>query len=479
MISPNKIILIQLVCILIDISVINSVRVAIIGSGIGGSSAAYYLLKNSFSNNSILSDLKVDIYEKNDRVGGRVYSPVILGEPTNLGASFLIKENQLITRMINELNITTETSKEADGSIGIFNNRTILFEIGYSDISDIAKIVWRYGLFSPLMFKYILSEKLKLFQNTYKSLDNKITFNTLKEFLLHQNFQDLVSKTTKELLRSYYISESYIDELVNTIIVGIYNQHSEINAYAGMIALIGSGNTPLDIVGGNDVLIKTIIATNKVDERFNIFMETSVTEVVKSVSTNATKYTIKSDKGISEEYDIVIIACPILKTGIKFSTNIVIPDKDLGPSIFVAPYSIFVRGLLNKSYFSLAETDAVPNTLLTDDKSKNIVIQLGTVSENVYRITSVVEITPEMLVDGGYFLSINEVIEKHHWDFAYPQFVSIKDLDNLPSFVLDEGLYYINAIESAGSCMELSMISARNIVNIIEKKSFGLGLNGK
>ena len=95
------------------------IKVAIVGAGIGGSSAAYYILKNK--------NFSVDIYERRDRVGGRVFSQKVMNQTENLGASFLLKENQVIFKMINDLNLSTQFAEEdSDGSIGIFNNKSIL-----------------------------------------------------------------------------------------------------------------------------------------------------------------------------------------------------------------------------------------------------------------------------------------------------------------------------------------------------------------
>jgi len=49
--------------------------------------------------------------------------------------------------------------------------------------------------------------------------------------------------------------------------------------------------------------------------------------------------------------------------------------------------------------------------------------------------------------------------------YAYPTY---EVPQKLHPFVLDtDGLFYINAIEQAASAMEMSMISARNVANLI------------
>ena len=50
---------------------------------------------------------------------------------------------------------------------------------------------------------------------------------------------------------------------------------------------------------------------------------------------------------------------------------------------------------------------------------------------------------------------------------AYPEYHLE---DNLGDFELDDGLYYINNIEKAASAMEMSVIGAKNVANLIVAK---------
>lgn len=62
------------------------------------------------------------------------------------------------------------------------------------------------------------------------------------------------------------------------------------------------------------------------------------------------------------------------------------------------------------------------------------------------------------------------------WNEPYPKLNPIKDIKRLSDFKLQDGLYFVNAIEQVVSCLELSIISAKNISNMIIKNNYKLDL---
>jgi len=65
------------------------VSLAVIGAGIGGCSAAYFARK-------YLPDSRVTVYEKGNRVGGRVYTFNSKGTKIELGAEFFNSNNRTV-----------------------------------------------------------------------------------------------------------------------------------------------------------------------------------------------------------------------------------------------------------------------------------------------------------------------------------------------------------------------------------------------
>jgi prenylcysteine oxidase/farnesylcysteine lyase len=435
-----------LILCLLTFTLSKHIRFAIIGSGIGGSSAAHYLLKNE--------NIKVDLYEKSDRVGGRVLSKEINGKIFDVGASFIIQANKLVMELINEFGIDIQPEDKTNQKLSIISGNEILMNMSSYDLVNVAKLIWKYGL-SPYWADNIVKSRLADFQTIYDILEYKTTFKSLSEMLEMIKHSDLASQTIEEFLLANGVSQQYIDEIINSFIAGIYNQHKEINAFAGFITLAGIGNEAYTIVKGNHHLIKSIIAKLETNANFKLFLNKRVDKIIKK------EQNLYYIDGV--EYDKVIIACPLEKTGITFEGVTV--NNSL-PHYFQENYQTVILGEINGEFFNLRDNDYIPNTIISNDKKKSesvsVILYMG---NGMLGIQSDAEIPDKGLsiVKEGY-----KILYRHNWDFAYPKLIPNK-LEELPSFVLDDGLYYINAIETAASCMELSIISARNIVNIIEQ----------
>jgi prenylcysteine oxidase/farnesylcysteine lyase len=435
--------MIKLFILMLSISQTLNERIAIVGAGIGGSSAAHYLLKTN--------NITVDIYERTDTVGGRVQSQEIKGHMINIGASFFIKTNRLIYDLTKELNVDINPTSSDDQKVSIVNGHNILIDISDNYVINIVKFLWRYGL-APLYAKNLISDRVAEFIKIYDHLDNKNTFENLESLLKTINLGDLTSYTIEEYLLKNDISQKYIDEVVSGLAAGIYSQDKTINAFAGFIALAGSNEDTYEITKGNNYLIQALIDYLKLNPNFGLYLNQTVNTI--------TKYNDKYYIG-GNEYDRVIIACPLEKTGITFE-NITI--NNTLPHYFKEVHVTVIEGEVSPTYFY--DRDDVPNTFVSTQKNLT-----ENVSDLLLRDDYITTISSDDVIADEGFPILSEgyrVLFRKHWDFAYPQFVKVQP-ENLPLFVLDKGLYYINAIETAGSCQELSMISARNIVNIIEK----------
>ena len=73
------------------------------------------------------------------------------------------------------------------------------------------------------------------------------------------------------------------------------------------------------------------------------------------------------------------------------------------------------------------------------------------------------------VIDGAlYFICFSEKLETKVCDWlAYPDYSTNQTLSN---FVLTNDLYHINAIEWSASAMEMSVIGAKNVANMIIEK---------
>jgi protoporphyrinogen oxidase len=76
-------------------------RLAIVGAGIGGCSAAYYA-------RSKIPDLEITVFEASNRLGGRIYSRKVGSTVSEIGATFFLPINKNIQTLVDTLGIETE-----------------------------------------------------------------------------------------------------------------------------------------------------------------------------------------------------------------------------------------------------------------------------------------------------------------------------------------------------------------------------------
>jgi prenylcysteine oxidase / farnesylcysteine lyase len=458
------------------------ITIAIIGSGIGGSSSAYYLLKNT-------TNIKVDMYERDDRIGGRIDSVVIANKTIDIGASFFIKENKLINRMIHELNVSyfeAFDDKDRDFNVGFFTNRTLHITLRQSGIINkiinVFKLFYNYGI-SPFYSKFILESYLTAWQRVYNFLDdNNSTFTCLHDMLETLKVNHLVNETSEEFFLKSKVGKKYIDEVFNGFLGNIYNQHKEINAFAGFVTLAGISKTAYKIKHGNDRLIEKIIKTldRSYFQRFDLFLNTTVSEI--SELKNG-KYEVKYTTGETKDYDYVIIACPVLKTGIKLNFKNKVKPSNLMPKEFQVNQKIYVKGKLNENYFGFSKESDLPEIIMFSNKSlSHNITEIALIKSDFngsgyYVIQGDNYLTHPQLENLKLFKDGFDIVYRHSWDFGYPKLVPVKNED-MPEFVLSKNIYHLNAMETVASCMELSMISAKNVVKII-LKSKNVEINSK
>lgn len=84
----------------------------------------------------------------------------------------------------------------------------------------------------------------------------------------------------------------------------------------------------------------------------------------------------------------------------------------------------------------------------------------------IYKIQSKKELNEETIKK---IILKGKIIKKHFWKNAYPKFKKLNKEEKLQNFRISKGIYYINAFELTGSCMETQIISTYNVINLLLK----------
>jgi prenylcysteine oxidase/farnesylcysteine lyase len=203
-----------LVCLLLACRCCYGLQVCIVGSGMGGASAAFFLRNYS------TAPLDIDIFEQNDKVGGRMAVVELAGDTFEAGASILHPKNLHAVNFVNLLGLKPRSDPDDEG-FGIWNGSKFVFKTANAGDSFISKIttqilntlavMWRYGTSLWNMQNYV-SDLLEKFLLLYQ--EGRPGFETVEELLKSVDLYESTQYPVQELLVKYGLSNLIIDELV-------------------------------------------------------------------------------------------------------------------------------------------------------------------------------------------------------------------------------------------------------------------------
>jgi len=211
---------------------------------------------------------------------------------------------------------------------------------------------------------------------------------------------------------------------------------------------------------------KRVLSYEKLRNETNNYTKFDKNDNINDLNKDDIEYEINS-----ENYDIVILASPLENSKIVFPKEVDLNNTDLLPQ---KNYYYFIKGKLRNDLFQDYISNKLPGMLISYNKSlSDNILYIKQLNDNSYKdefkINSDEPLTNKDLEK--YFESNFTIAYVNHWSMAYPK-LNPRKIESLPSFQLSDNLFYLNAIESIGSCMELSIISAKNIVNLIETKYY-------
>lgn len=154
------------------------IKVAIIGAGIAGASAAYHL-----SDEYAHTDFDITICQADSQVGGRIKSAKVYngayGQQVETGAQSFYADDECVQSLIDEAGLRQklEPHYPVKKSVGVWDGASFILK-GKGDLkgrtwTDWARYVWRYGLSANNMRKWF-SEKLPLFQRLLEGGNTRI-----------------------------------------------------------------------------------------------------------------------------------------------------------------------------------------------------------------------------------------------------------------------------------------------------------------
>ncbi|KAF7354883.1 Prenylcysteine lyase [Mycena sanguinolenta] len=451
-------------------------KIAIIGAGAGGASAAFWIAKAKERFGGI-DEVEVDVYDKNSYIGGRTvvypYDDSTNFSAVELGASIFVKANKNIWRAVDEFNLTRRDFRDENG-MGIWDGEKLLFTTsgGWWSWWDSAKALLRYGFHSPRRTQQFVDSMIDKFLTLYAPDAPK--WDNITHLSSSLNWTDLVSQSTSEYLQSQGVSNKFISELVEASTRVNYGQNADkIHALEGACSLAPTGASSVE--GGNFQVFEQFLKRSQA----NVYLNTSVNSIT---PTTANQWVLDSDRG-SETYTAIILAAPYHSTKIRVPT-------DISSRIPPQPYVHLHVTLLSTTQpsvpaqsFSLPSSTKIPAMLLTTfegarnggkEPEFNSLSYHGLISEGEW----VVKIFSKKRISNKWLSKMfdNQVgwVLRKEWD-AYPV---LPPTSSFPDVKLAPNFYYVNSFEPFISTMETQTLASRNVVDMLLKDSFDSGICG-
>ncbi|KAG1716771.1 hypothetical protein ID866_369 [Astraeus odoratus] len=462
-------------------------RIAIIGAGAGGSSAAFWISK---AKERFGIDVEIDVYDRASYIGGRStivypYNDTTLSR-LELGASIFVDANKNLMRAAKEFNLTLTSFVDEFSNTGLWDGGKfdiILDDDTYSKSWwTTLKVLWRYGYSSPMKTQSISSVKNMITEYLMLYTAESPRWDNIADLVEKMGWKDFVNSTTLDYLTARGVGEKWSKEMVEAATRVNYGQNvDKIHALEGACSLAANGAS--SVLKGNFHIFEKFLNHSGA----NVYLNTEVKSIVR-VPTSS-RWIVHSSSG-SKIYNAIILAAPF------HQTNMAVPP-DLADLIPPQPYVHLHVTLLttrseraNPEYFGLPPGTQTPKVILTTYEGKraggiepefNSISYLGRINrksdygdeepEWTVKIFSKDRISDEWLEK--VFGNVGWVYRKE-WD-AYPV---LPPTFTFPPVKLDQGFYYVNAFEPFISTMETETVASRNVVDLLLHEEFGSGICG-
>ncbi|XP_017566709.1 prenylcysteine oxidase-like isoform X2 [Pygocentrus nattereri] len=430
-------------------------KIAVIGGGIGGTGAAYFL-RQEFG-----PSVKIDVFEAGP-VGGRLATENIRGHDYETGGSIIHPLNLHMKHFVDRLGLSTH---DVPTKIAIFDGKKLTFDEGLKS-SRLQK--WVEGILSKFM-------------RIYQYQQSGYSFSSMEQ-LLHglggDGFLTLLNQTLEEVMLADGFSQVFIDNVVTPLSRFAFGQTADLTALVGAVSLACADSGQWAVDGGNKRVCSELLSHTKAE-----LIQARVTDISLKMKpsesgTESSFYEVNyvGDSGPAHSiYDIVIVATPLHEglSDISFS-GFSPPIPSPFPGHYHHLVTTLVLGQVNTSYLGIDQkpADFDVSDIFTTDNEALAFNSLSSVDptqlppgyhrspvneSKVWKFFSQEPLSEEQLRE--IFVSWEGVWEKR-W-LAYPSYSSSPH--PMPPFVLHDRLYYLSAIEWAASCMELSVVAARNM----------------
>ncbi|GEM09150.1 prenylcysteine oxidase [Rhodotorula toruloides] len=468
-------------------------RVAILGAGAGGSSAAYFLRHFGDLKGAGL-DTEVTIYESAEFVGGRStviwpwndddpFTPPQNSSdlPVELGASIFVSANKNLQKARKTFALNEDAYVGEEGGMAMWDGERFVLQeekLGWSWWQK-AKLIWRYGR-SPFTVRSLVQKAVADFAALYSpDLVSRGAFTALSNFTAITGLQEPASLHADEFFSKQGVADLFTNEIISAATQ--VNYGTPINRLHGVGALVSLAATgAVSVRGGNRQIFENFVGQS--GARLRLGDNARVQSILKLDPPRGgrAQWVVRTSSGVgSGTYDAVILAAPFHQTGIQM-VNSLAPSR-IPKQTYVPLYVSFVMtnaSAPQAAYFGFPDNTVMPveifGTFTTSSSSKptfNSLNYLRALSpetsarlgEGIFHVVKMFSDHPleaDMLDHLFGKGNVAKTVVKR-W-LAYPKLEPVTKEGDFAPVRPDEGLYYPNSFERLISTMETAASHPRS-----------------
>ncbi|MDJ0866106.1 MAG: FAD-dependent oxidoreductase [Myxococcota bacterium] len=430
--------------------------VAVVGAGIAGSSAAWFLRRG------LGAGAAITVYERDPRVGGRLATLDVGGTPVEAGGTIIHETNRYMAGFVNRLGLQRVEPHQRDAgggeSVGVWDGRRLVFRTHASTLRTRLSAVARYGVRAPLRLQRAVARGVEQWNRIYAHLEEGRGFGSPQALCSELGLAGMLEIDGRQWLSDSGVRGRFVEEYASPVGRVMYGQDVSMHALATSIALAGAGlaGSLFSVGGGNRLVCEGLL--RDADSKLHAGAE------VVGISRSERGLALRLADGPAPEHDVVVLATPAGPAALDLG-GLDVGASALRPRPFQTTWATFVMGEPRADYFGLSDPEDLPDTLLTVEDDAIPFSSLGLVGASpdgrpVYKFFTREE-PKESLLDQVF--PRRDAVEQVRWQ-AYPV---LRPGGDLPPFRLAEGLYWVNAMEFAVSTMETESVAARNVANLV------------
>ncbi|MDR1392355.1 MAG: FAD-dependent oxidoreductase [Bifidobacteriaceae bacterium] len=432
-------------------------RIAIIGSGAAGSSAAWRL-------RALLGPAaQIEVFEKAPEVGGRAHHIEFAGEQVELGGTLIHTDNRRLLSIAEELGIELKSRSDNSAQAGdlvLWDGQRALVRSSMAGVRLPLALIRRYGPFNLLRLQRLAKAAKANWNSVYGLQDAGRIFERPEDLLDAAGLTPYLGLTLAQAASQQKISPALIDQFVTGVLRDMYNQGSAVVALSGLVALAGAG-----LAGGSLVAVADGNSTLFAKALNRIQAKTHLSAGVSAVTVAGGSVLVKAGGGPAQPFDSVIIAAPLELANIQITGPAGDPlVTDLGRR-YQDVHTTVVAGQITPEFFG---PGAAPGDVLTVDQPSIGFKALGRIGYSrelgvpIWKFFSGEALAESVLE--GVFRKV-QAVHRHLWQ-AYPV---LAPEPRFRPFRLIRGVYQINDFESAVSTLETEATAGWSVADLVSQ----------